>query len=279
LAAFLETRLPHHNVQVLTADDFAVHTGPPFDCLVVDEAQDLMAFEFLDRADRLLLGGLDGGRWTIFYDPNRQSRLHGSFDRAAEQLLASQGAARAVLRRNCRNTRQIAFQTRAHTGADIGVATAGSGPEVRFPQVETVGDEAALLEAHLRDLRDQDVTDGSVTLLSASGDWSSTAARALRACRKGRLVRLDAASARRWPLEQLTWSSVVDFKGLENTFVCLIDLEDLADERALDLLYVAMTRARAGLWVATRPSVRTQLTALFTEHAPLALPTLQKGSA
>ena len=278
LAAVLAKRLSADAVPVMTPEQLQASPPGSWDHIVVDEAQDLMTFDFLDVVDRSLAGGLADGRWTFFYDPNGQSRLHDVYDPAAEQLLVSHGAVRAGLTRNCRNTREIAFHTRAHTGADIGVASAGSGPEVKFPSVHDDDSEVQLLEAHLRDLRDQEVPVGTVTLLSAQGDWDTTVAKRLKAHRKGRMVRLKPSNADAWPMRQLTWATVLDFKGLENAFICVIDLHDLTDPRALDTLYVAMTRARAGLWIAVRPEVAPRLTELFTTHAHTAASALKEAS-
>lgn len=276
LASFLRGRLPA-TINVLALGDLEKSQTGPYDLVVVDEAQDLMTFSVLDSLDRAVAGGLPEGRWIFFYDPNSQSRVHDAFDPAAEQYLASLGAARAKLTRNCRNTREIAFSTRAHTGADIGVAIAGGGPEVQFPAVLDEEAEAAFLEAKLRELRDADVADSDVTVLSARGDWETSVVRRTRSYRKGRIVPLEDAVAQRWPSERVTWSSIVDFKGLENSFICVVDLDDLGDERALELLYVALTRARAGLWVATRPSVADQLADLFKRYAPTAVDVLRRG--
>lgn len=273
LASFVAQRLPR-DIPVLTLESAASYDGAPLDYLVVDEAQDLMTMEYLDVLDGLLADGLEAGRWTFFYDPNQQSHLYDCFDPAAEELLRSFGAARATLSRNCRNTREIAFQTRAHTGADIGVAIAGSGPEVRFVAVEDAQQEAALLDSYLRELRAEDVPDGSVTILSARADWETTAAISTRSFRKGRVTPLTPQVARDWPVKAITWCAVEEFKGLENAFICLVDLDDLSTERALDLLYVAMTRARSGLWVAVQPAVKAQLSELFAAHADEAISVL-----
>jgi hypothetical protein len=114
--------------------------------LVVDEAQDLMSYESLDLLEGCVRGGLSDGRWVMFMDQNRQAHLYGDFDPDALQFVRSLGAVPATLRANCRNTREITFQTRALTGADVGVAAAGSGPEVEFVTVEDGQSETALLE-------------------------------------------------------------------------------------------------------------------------------------
>ena len=46
---------------------------PPFDVLVMDEAQDLLGPGDLPLVDPTIPGGLGGGRWSMFGDFTRQS--------------------------------------------------------------------------------------------------------------------------------------------------------------------------------------------------------------
>ena len=88
----------------------------------------------------------------MFLDQNSQAHLYGDFDPDALAYVQSFGPVKPTLKFNCRNTREIAFQTRAYTGADTGVATAGTGPEVVFAAVEDRERRLAALEKHLRSL-------------------------------------------------------------------------------------------------------------------------------
>ena len=73
----------------------------------------------------------------------------------------------------------------------------------------------------------------------------------------------DPETAAAWPLREMTFASVPDFKGLENQFIALVDIDSLsATPRDRSLLYIAMTRARAGLWIALPERLRADLTAL-----------------
>jgi hypothetical protein len=275
LAAFARRLLAGTGVAVHALSGLPADTQ--FDVLVIDEAQDLMNFESLDRLERAISGCWSDGRWVMFMDPNRQAHSYGDFDPDALQLVQSFGPVPATLRTNCRNTREIAFQTRALTGADTGVAAAGSGPEVKFALVNDQESETAALEAHLRTLREQEVSVGAVTIVSLRGDWDTSAARGLREARKGKLRLLGEDSAANWPGDDLTWASAVDIKGLENRFVCVIDIDSLESETDIDLLYVALSRPRAGLWLATRPDIATRVTELYQTHAAAALDALNKA--
>lgn len=279
LAAYLRSAVGVTGVEVMTEAQLEKYDGDPFDAAVVDEGQDVMTVDFLDLLDRRIQGGLANGRWSFFYDPNTQARVHDRFETSAEEVLRAQGAVRVSLSRNCRNTREITFQTRAHTGADVGVATAGSGPEVLFPPVADVTAERASLDAHLRALLEADVDPGCISILSVSGDWEGSTARGTKAFRKGRVRRVDEAVAAAWPPQEITWCSVTDFKGLENAFICVVDMADVPDEATVELLYVAMTRARAGLWVAVRPEAGTRLSGLFKLNSRAAAAALREVPA
>lgn len=277
LAEFVRGLLADTDVSVYAASELP--SGHPFDIVVIDEAQDLMNYVNLDRLEAVIDGGWSDGRWVMFMDQNRQAHLYGDYDPDALQFVQSFHPVPATLRTNCRNTREIAFQTRALTGADTGVAAAGAGPEVKFATVSDRESETAALEAHLRSLREQEVPLGHVTIVSLRGDWQTSAARGLREARKGKMRLLDREFASSWPGEGLTWASAVDIKGLENRFVCVIDIDSLESDTDIDLLYVALSRPRAGLWLATNPAMASRVAELYKANAVTALAALNKAGA
>jgi hypothetical protein len=58
-------------------------------------------------------------------------------------------------------------------------------------------------------------------------------------------------AAWRFPFPGLTFATVAEFKGLENRFIALTDVEDLdSSPAALATLYVGMSRAQVQLWIA-----------------------------
>ncbi|MGZ4531339.1 MAG: hypothetical protein ACXVXP_03190, partial [Mycobacteriaceae bacterium] len=101
-----------------------------------------------------------------------------------------------------------------------------------------------------------------------------TSARGLREARRGQIRVLEAHWADTWPGRTTSWASGVDVKGLENAFVCVIDVDGLPAERK-DLLYVALSRPRAGLWVALDPEAAERAKALYRENAEAAMEALR----
>jgi hypothetical protein len=158
------------------------------------------------------------------------------------------------------------------------VATAGTGPEVAFVAVDDQQAELAALEKHLRSLAEQEVAPEHITIVSLRGEWGTSVAKGLRAARKGRLTQMSPALASVWPGGGMTWSSAMDIKGMENRFVCVVDIDSVTTETELDLLYVALSRPRAGLWVATSPHVKEQLGELFKQHLDGAMDAYKKAA-
>ncbi len=202
--------------------------GPRFDALIIDESQD-----FADNWWPAVMGGLkdpDRGRLMIFSDERQRV-----FDRESDPL---DGLVPLSVKRNMRNTKQIArvFQPLTDDRQDlIGM----DGPRVRFmpcsssQAIQTADDAAvALLDEgwQPRDVvllttnhrhpvhRDQVETDGLTDY------WS-----------------------RLWDNDDIFYSTVTAFKGLERQAVVLSVDGFRSPDTARQVLYVGMSRARQQL--------------------------------
>jgi hypothetical protein len=255
LTAFLRARVASPAVDIRTPEQL---NGGQFDVAIIDEGQDLMNLDDLAALDSVLIGGLSDGRWRVFYDVNRQTGLVGRFEPAALELLRSCGAVPATLSRNCRNTHEIVLQTKLLTGGDLGTASAGHGPPVKFAEYDSVQQQVALIDEHLRNLRDEGVPPGDITVLS-SKPLEDSVVRSTKVCRKGRLAEVTPDTAATWPGSSTTFSTVANFKGLENRFIVLTDMDSIGTTEAVNNLYVAMSRARTGLWVAVDQALQADL--------------------
>ncbi|WP_230194661.1 nuclease-related domain-containing DEAD/DEAH box helicase [Streptomyces coriariae] len=97
--------------------------GPPFDVLVVDEAQDLMRESYLNVLDSSLRGGLSSGQWLAFGDFTRQAlyECDGEGVEALHRRTAGEPAV-FLLRHNCRSVPDITFYVEATSDLDPGYA-------------------------------------------------------------------------------------------------------------------------------------------------------------
>ncbi len=278
LAAFIGSRLSAKGVTVCDFGQLRVRDYV-FTALIVDEAQDVMNFEALERLDGVLEGGLEHGCWRLFYDPNKQTGLHSTFEPEAVALLRSYGAVAAKLQRNCRNTTDIVLQTKLWSGADPGTAHAGKGPPVEYVYYRDRAEEVMLIERELSRLYEAGVSPGDVTLLTPY-ELSQSSIILLKAYRAGKIKPLTTALAASWPVLETSAASVTDFKGLENRFVLAVDLES-SDSLSLleNKLYVAMTRARTGLWMAVSRGLEPLVMELHSRNLKLAMQSAKpKGS-
>jgi hypothetical protein len=228
-----------------------------FDCLVVDEAQDMMTHVVLDVLDSVLQGGLEAGRWRFFLDANNQAAVYGKFDHAALDRLRRFGDV-GVLSVNCRNTKPIGNETAMLTRPDAFANARVDGQAVQYAWYMDRKLQVDQLLHLLRDLASRHATPGSVTVLSprnaadcCAHDLEKSGSVQIEAVTEANV--LDVASGR-YP--HPTYCSVSSFKGLENDFIVLTDIEDLDAVWWRSVVYVGMSRARVGLYVMLHESLR-----------------------
>ena len=249
-----------------------------YEVLILDEAQDVLNEGYLTALGYLLKGGLARGRWRIFYDPFNQGAIFGAYEKTVVELLEEQGNVTPRLTINCRNTDQVVTQTKVLTGADLGTRSTGPGPAVKFRYYRDRADAGRILEQQLEEWERQEIPNAQITIVSPYGFAASSAA-LLPARRRSKLTVLDEKQAM-FPSKGLTFATIADFKGLENRFIVLTDIEDLdSTERAKALVYVGMTRARAELWVGLDEKLKKRQGELTREHLPAVLEEMRAASA
>jgi hypothetical protein len=268
LAEFLRRRV-NSSVIVRTARDLDGLTGtsPRVQSLVVDEAQDFLTFAYLQKLEQLVEGGLEGGRWRVFLDPNNQAGIYGEFDPDALDYLRNCSAVPLKLRRNCRNTEPIVRQTQLATGADIGSTLIdGGGPAVELVSVSDRAAEAAALADRIDSWQAEGVEPGRITILSPL-ELKLSAAGLLPEPMRRRMTLITPVAMAKWPGNTLSFASIEHFKGLENQCIAVVDLAAYdGSPRAQSELYVAMTRAHAGLWIAMPANARGLLDKVRAEN-------------
>lgn len=261
---FRSTLAPEYHKSIQKAVDLE-----KFDVLIVDEGQDIINLEYMAVLDPLLHGGLQSGVWRFFLDPNTQSEIFSLFENDALELLKSYSLFAPRLKKNCRNTNPIVLQTYLHTGADLNAEGAGPGPDVSISYYSNANDAAALLEKSLRELQNQQIPEGDITILSPL-PWAESSARRIKPPLLSRIKVLRGSLQDTFPDSRTTFSTIADFKGLENRFVILTDVTDLdSTPLAISKLYVGMTRPRVMLLIHLHESMRKR-------HQELAIANLKR---
>lgn len=221
-----------------------------FDALIVDEGQDILNLDTLDRLDKYLDGGLNDGCWCFFHDVNNQSGLCGTCEVDACEYLNSLTPVIIPLTTNCRNSRQILQRIQDSLGADMGHSGVGEGPMVRERMVANSDNAVQVLASELRSLVDREgFHPGNIVILSPvsyTKSWTSSVPDDLKAM----IVVLDDTSPRNTDRNFIGFAQISDFKGLESEVVVLVDMPRPGHDKTLrSLHYVGMSRARALLTI------------------------------
>jgi nuclease-like protein len=212
-----------------------------YDSVFVDEAQDLMNAEMMDRLDAVVVGRRDHGRWRMFLDTNNQSHVDGGFDEDVFELVSSE-ALSVDLELNVRNTRAIVHMVQEYLGADVGDPGIVHGEKVRW---HTCDDAADVAEAE--SVAEQLVSDG---------------------VRRNDIWIIDTASTAAPSVTQrgFTLTSPRFAKGLEAESVVLCDLPQSFDAAGTAAFYVAVTRARVSLDIVVNKDDRRRLQELLRQR-------------
>ena len=219
---------------------------PPFDYLVIDEAQDVASDANLDFLDALLVGGLNDGRMLILGDFSNQNIFQSRVDAAALFNRRIPHAAPIDLDTNCRNRRAIGAWAESASGRG-GLCKAFRRADehegsVTVDLYTSKEHEIELLSAAVRQLRSEGFGVKDIVILAPFRDSASKRASESRGVSQlGSGIR-DAS--------YLRWGTIHEFKGMEAPAVILTDVAGSSD-RLPDLIYAGATRATDRLHVLT----------------------------
>ena len=159
-------------------------------------------------------------------------------DQVLQQLEDQTHPGRYRLKYNCRNTKEICEEIQTITGATVlseKVAAISADPP-EWKQWKDQDTELDKLTETLDKLISDRVDTGDITILSPVTRKNSVVSRLTK------YNILDYSPEKQE--NELTFSTIQSFKGLENKFIILTDIESISDVK---MMYVAMSRARYGL--------------------------------
>ncbi len=237
---FWDIELPSRIEERLTDPDF--RTEASFDCLIVDEVQDLLARpQVWSCLSQFLVGGFGSGQFVLFGDIRNQ--VIEDQPRMLRTLEELETVARPVhweLSENCRNYPII---------GDTAAALAGFGRSIYSGYLRTGGSvlnydlnfyrddnqQMEMLRHVIKEFRAQGYKAGEITILSLRAPENSAAGALKREGFRLRSLWQDG--------DEVAFGSIHAFKGMENKVVILTDLRLDDVEMHRTLFYVGMTRA------------------------------------
>jgi len=221
-----------------------------YDVVIIDEGQDLIRPEYLEVIDYLLIGGVRKGNYYFFGDFINQAIFN---ELSLDDLLGylnhrTDKYARYRLRKNCRNTREIASSTLMLNSFDENPFDLpdNRGIPVKYNFYNNDSDQNNRLKNELQSLIKGGVKAKNITILSPRV-FSDSAVSRLTLSGNSIVALNDISLLYKKNRKGITFSTIHSFKGMENSFIVVTDFDDISNEFSMKLLYIAMSRARVGL--------------------------------
>jgi hypothetical protein len=225
-----------------------------YDTLVLDEGQDFLTRPILGVLDVLLKSGIKQGRWRVFCDVNNQGAVYGRYEEAALTELLRLGQS-SVLSLNRRNTREIAQETTMLAVPKVPSVGVTPGVPVEYAWYDKPDEQPRRLKNLLYRLYESGLTAGRITVLTTRAIASSCLPAVTDPVLEP-VTEQNVYDVVTGAYGSTTYSTVSAFKGLENDYIVLADVERLDGDWWRSVLYVGMSRARAGLSVLLPSSLR-----------------------
>lgn len=236
----------------------------PFDELVIDEAQDILLRPgYLDILDLVVKDGLAGGRWRIFGDFEKQAIYNHSDSISLDEVVETRlpGAFVYCLRNNCRNSPRVAALVHQLGGLSPGYSKIlrpddGNNPKQLY--YKSQDEQVTKLETELTAIEQSGFKRNEIVVLSPKKSSDCAASKLSREW-KERLNPFSTASS-----NQIRYTTIHSFKGLEAPCVIVTDLEDITN----DLFYIAITRTLHRLVLLISERAKPTVTQLLLSNIP-----------
>lgn len=228
-----------------------------YDTLIIDEGQDLLNEVYLSCFERLLINGLQGGNWLVFYD-QYQNLYNGNLEDGL-MLIRSLNPVEFKLQMNCRNTRQIAEFNEKSTAIAAARVLKITGDEVTLVVSNNPQQLLKDVQQRVKELIKAGINLSDVVILSSHRkDKSKLFAVSSKPFES--ICRFETATTETWhliPDNTLRFMTVHSFKGLEAKIVLLVDFEEdsIGSHNDFDatayrnmLRYTAISRAKVMLF-------------------------------
>ena len=221
-----------------------------FDKIIIDEAQDLITDKYLSVYDKCLSGGLSRGRWTFFGDFSQQA-IYNTHLTGAEMKELIEGITSFIRFRltfNCRNTKTICDEISLVTDFKVpsNVWSIVEGMPVQYLTYSDQEEQKKKLVDTIQALLDNHISPKKISILSPNKRENSIVPE---------VTEFEIRDYKTYGNNKLSFCTIKSFKGLENSIIILVDIETISDKQ---LMYVALSRARSGLYVVLSETARKE---------------------
>jgi hypothetical protein len=231
-----------------------------YDALIVDEAQDVVCKHLITALDVSIKGGLSGGRWRMFGDPEAQAIYN-----VSNQILRRNvpgNPAPFDIRINCRNTPRVSQYAEILGGLRPGYTMIRRPDDKIDPYLAYYADDSdqvAKVCEILGKAYDAGFLGEEIVLLSSREE--SSVARKLPSRWRDRLT-----PARKAKTGCIRYCTIHAFKGLDASVVILADIDPVALRVCKPLFYIGITRALHQLNILIEDTAKGLVGKLFVEQ-------------
>ena len=214
------------------------------DVLIIDEAQDLLNYNYIDTLDLMLEKGLKNGNWYMALDPE-QNLYNLQFTEVYEYIKMEIRPTIKKLNDNCRNTKQISYQNELLTGIEQSKNEVIYGQDVRNIKYKDNEEQKEKIREIIKKLKENRIDLNKVVIFSKYKFENSVF--------RGENFLKDICKLKFidefMEGEGVTFSTIHSFKGLEAPIIILCDVDEL-NKRSNQLLnYVAISRSKELLYI------------------------------
>lgn len=224
--------------------EFLKYEYKKVDVLIVDEAQDILNYNYIDTLDLVLNNGLKDGNWYMALDPD-QNLYNIQFEEVYEYIKMEIRPTIKKLNDNCRNTKQISYQNELLTGIEQSKNEVIYGHDVRNIKYKDNEEQKNEIKEIIKQLKANGIDLNKVVILSKYKFENSVfkGENFLKNICKLKFINdfMDG--------EGVTFSTIHSFKGLEASIIILCDVEELNKRSDQLLNYVAMSRGKELLYI------------------------------
>lgn len=211
-----------------------------YDLLVMDEGQDIIKPVYLYSLDLLLKGGLEKGRWVIFYD--EKQNIYNPEYKDGMEIIESYFHTKFKLFINCRNTVQIGTYCAKTSGVEISEYLQENGEEVQCISYSDTQDFKKKMKDLMKYLRSEKIVPSDVAFLAPKKYANSILQEAD--------VEVNELGDHYDSQSTLPkFATIQGFKGLDSKIVILVDVDKIHERNFSKFFYIAGTRARTLLYV------------------------------
>lgn len=217
-----------------------------FDVLLIDEAQDILNYNYIDILEKIINKGLKNGVWCMSVDPN-QNLYNKDFYEVLEYIKEEIRPTIKRLNDNCRNTKQISYQNEVFTQIEQAKNEVINGNEVKYIVYQNNEGQKSKIKQVIKDLKAEGISINDIVVLSKYTFENSLF--------KGDNFLKDICNIK-FSEEYLdeeklgiTFSTIHSFKGLEAKVVLLCDVDKVEEKYNQLLNYVAISRSKEVLYI------------------------------